>query len=188
MKNKESLLAVLVVFPIMFLSPAYAGTVESSIGYSSGNAGDINNPQGFNVKYGYRWDDALSVVSSFTYMHSDNDFFPTENSIKLKNEQTTSYYSFGAGPGYKISDYIGVYGLLGLNHISNKYKSTHLNSGDSYWHKDKNSTNFMYGMGLNFYLPYDILFNAGYERTSFNTTDSDNNHLNVFNFNIGYKW
>lgn len=44
MKNKESLLAVLVVFPIIFLSPAYAGTLESSIGYSSGNAGDINPP------------------------------------------------------------------------------------------------------------------------------------------------
>ncbi|AHE72816.1 hypothetical protein M942_09315 [Enterobacter ludwigii] len=188
MKSKVSLLVVLVLFPIIFLSPAYAGTLESSIGYSFGNSGDINSPKGFNVKYGYRWDDALGVITSFTYMHSDNDSFSTDNNIKLKNEQTTSYYSFGVGPSYKVSDYIGVYGLLGLSHISNEYKSTYLSSGDSYWHKDNNSTNFMYGMGLNFYLPYDIMVNAGYERTSFDTINSDNNHLNTFNINIGYKW
>ena len=175
------------------MTDACAGTLSTSLGYAFSNDADFNKPKGFNLKYGYEWENQLGLITSFTYLHSSEDSYPTENGVSLKNEKTSTYYSFGAGPTFRISQFISLYGLLGLSYTRNSNKSNTedaetSDSDESIYYNTNHATSVMYGTGANINLPDDFLLNIGFERGSYKNENAASKSSDTFNINIGYKW
>ncbi|CDL79896.1 Ail/Lom family outer membrane beta-barrel protein [Xenorhabdus cabanillasii] len=131
MVTKKALLTTLALFSFMYGSLANADTHTIAAGYARGKItkpADKINLNGFNIHYRYEWDSPVSIIGQFTYMQGrgDRSFWFNNQSIKpvaptyskARNSYRTKYFSLMAGPAYRINDYLSIYGLLGISHVT----------------------------------------------------------------------
>lgn len=192
MKKLAIAAAILSILTISTQANADSQTITA--GYAYGKVQDLKNLNGINIKYRYEWDSPFSIIGSFTYMSGDSDYSYYLGRDYIKNDVDMKYYSFSAGPAYRINQYISIYGLLGVNYNKADYKTHWYNyegrenlvdMGTENGSQSKSS--FMYGAGIQInpldYLAIDI----GYEGSSFD--DGRKSHsINGFNINVGYRF
>ncbi|PHM27518.1 Ail/Lom family outer membrane beta-barrel protein [Xenorhabdus budapestensis] len=133
MVTKKALLTTLALFSFIYGSLANADTHTIAAGYARGKItkpADKINLNGFNIHYRYEWDSPVSIIGQFTYMQGHgNRSFPFYNSFgnsipgrsayfEAKNSYRAKYFSLMAGPAYRINDYLSIYGLLGISHVT----------------------------------------------------------------------
>lgn len=179
---------ICLVTGVFWNSLAEAGTITSSIGYSFSTNSKLNDPSGFNIKYAYHWDDtSVGIISSFTYLHSDDKKTYEINNVNGSSKKDSTYYSFALGPSLKLNTVLALYGLLGMSNVENQYKIRDIESK-----KNKvvsfRKEGFIYGTGVLVNVADDFFVSAGMELSKFNDADRKRHGLNVYNFNIGYSW
>ncbi|WP_058911496.1 Ail/Lom family outer membrane beta-barrel protein [Entomohabitans teleogrylli] len=181
------------LFTLLLAAPAIAGHSTVSLGYAQADAGDINDPRGFNLKYRYEWDFPVGIIGSFSYLSASDDSFSPLSSYQAKNNLDSKYYSFGAGPAWRINDYISLYGLLGIGYTRAEY-STSVRAASSqsqyvYLRGETSSRSaWMYGLGLQVNVYEGMSFDVGYEAAKYDASSSHSDTLNSFNLNVGYRF
>ncbi|MBC8946357.1 Ail/Lom family outer membrane beta-barrel protein [Xenorhabdus indica] len=134
MVTKKALLTILALFSFMYGSLANADTHTIAAGYARGKItkpADKINLNGFNIHYRYEWDSPVSIIGQFTYMQGRGgrsfSFYNTVGTFmsdsapkyfEAKNSYRAKYFSLMAGPAYRINDYLSIYGLLGISHVT----------------------------------------------------------------------
>ncbi|MEX0445966.1 Ail/Lom family outer membrane beta-barrel protein [Xenorhabdus sp. SGI246] len=128
MVTKKALLTTLALFSFMYGSLANADTHTIAAGYARGKItkpADRINLNGFNIHYRYEWDSPVSIIGQFTYMQGRGgrsfSFYNPKSVpkyLEAKNSYRAKYFSLMAGPAYRINDYLSIYGLLGISHVT----------------------------------------------------------------------
>ena len=167
------------------IKPASAGMITASAGLSYASESNLNNPKGFNIKYGYEWDDVpVGIITSFTYLSSDSEeYYARINGNATKD---VTYRSFAMGPTWRINDFLGVYGLFGFGKTDNQYRVKKSASEREVISFDKTSA--LYGAGFFLNLTDEIVFSAGFEATRYDDADRNTHTMDLYNVNIGYRW
>lgn len=104
-----------------------------------------------------------------------------------------AYYSFLAGPAYRLNDYISFYGLVGISHTKAKgdyewRNSVGADESDGYLSESvsKKSTDFAYAAGVIINPWGNMSVNIGYEGTK---ADIYGKHsVNGFTVGVGYRF
>ncbi|WP_340621634.1 Ail/Lom family outer membrane beta-barrel protein [Xenorhabdus siamensis] len=118
----------------MYGSLANADTHTIAAGYARGKItkpADKINLNGFNIHYRYEWDSPVSIIGQFTYMQGRggrsfrfNNYPSGDTTViaptyfEARNSYKAKYFSLMAGPAYRINDYLSIYGLLGISHVT----------------------------------------------------------------------
>ncbi|MCP1437313.1 putative virulence related protein PagC [Erwinia persicina] len=187
MKVKITALA-LVCSGLLVSTGVLADSHTLSVGYAQSKVEDFKNIRGVNVQYRYEWDSPVSIIGSFSYMKGDDSYSERVEAFDdisgYDGKTDVKYYSFMAGPAWRINDYVSLYALAGMAHTKVEDKTTYLSA---YSEEDNASkTSFAYGAGVAIN-PTDYLsVNIGYEgtRVKFN----DNVAINGFNIGLGYRF
>lgn len=168
-------------------STVSAGTVTASTGYSFVSDSAINNPKGFNIKYGYEWDGVpIGIISSFTYLSSDVDKGYNYERVSGNAKKEINYRSFAVGPTWRINNILGVYGLVGVGKTDNQYRIKKSANERTVVSFDK--TNAVYGAGVWVNVAENAQVSAGFETSRYDDADNNNHTMNVYNVNVGYSW
>lgn len=163
---------------------ASAGTLSASVGFSFVNESKVHDPKGFNIKYGYEWDQyPIGIISSFNYLSSSGNNI---NGDKHRVEKDFDYYSFTLGPTFKINNNFGVYGLIGISRVENKFRVKTTGNDEDVTSFNKNNT--VYGFGILFNASENVSISSGIEMSKYNGVDNKKHNFNIYNFNIGYRW
>ncbi|HBA9262845.1 TPA: Ail/Lom family outer membrane beta-barrel protein [Escherichia coli] len=188
----------LVVISVMILSVMSGSTLADnhtlSAGYAQSKVQDFKNIKGVNLQYRYEWDSPVSVVGSFSYMKGDwSDSHRDEADDFYRQQTDIKYYSFLAGPAYRLNDYISFYGLVGISHTKAKgdyewRNSVGADESDGYLSESvsKKSTDFAYAAGVIINPRGNMSVNVGYEGTK---ADIYGKHsVNGFTVGVGYRF
>lgn len=188
MKIPKYITAVACVAAVMFTShEACAGTITASAGYSFASDSVINNPKGFNIKYGYEWDGApIGIISSFTYLSSDGDKGYNYDRVNGNAKKEIDYRSFAVGPTWRINNIFGIYGLVGIGKTGNQYRIKKSANERKVVSFDKTSA--AYGAGVFVNVTENVLVSAGFEASRYDDADNKTHTMNVYNVNVGYSW
>ena len=172
----------------MLSGAALADNHTVSLGYAQSDFENLGDIRGVNVQYRYEWNSPLSIVGSFTYMTKDGNNTGKEEGDSWKLKYDMKYYSLLAGPAYRINDYVSVYALGGVAHVTlDEDSEWNYNWGFSDYEKtSSNSTSFAWGAGVQFNPTDNLAFGLGYEGT---TADFDGKYgINGFNLTVGYRF
>ncbi|WP_164724696.1 Ail/Lom family outer membrane beta-barrel protein [Escherichia coli] len=165
-----------------------------SAGYAQSKVQDFKNIKGMNLQYRYEWDSSVSVVGSFSYMKGDwSDSYHDEGGDFYRQQADIKYYSFLAGPAYRLNDYISFYGLAGISHTKVKGDYEWRNSvgvdepdGHLSGYVSKKSTDFAYAAGVMINPVDNMSVNVGYEGSK---ADFYGKHsVNGFTVGVGYRF
>lgn len=165
-----------------------------SVGYAQSKVQDFKNIKGVNLQYRYEWDSPVSVVGSVSYMKGDwSDSYRDEFDDFYRQHADIKYYSFLAGPSYRLNDYISFYGLVGISHTKAKgdYEWRNSVGSDEYdghlsGSVSKKSTDFAYAAGIIINPMDNMSVNVGYEGSK---ADIYGNHsINGFIVGMGYRF
>ena len=177
----------------MAFSPlALADNRTVTMGYSQSKVQDLNDIKGVNLKYRYGWNSPVSIINSFTCMSGSEDKSCLVEDI-TKGHLALTYYSLAAGPAYRLNNYIGIYGLIGLNYSKGDARVRWNNDeGDSYHDMGTiaysgKKTTFMYGAGLQLTPAENRAVDVGYEGSSYKD-DIKTRSINGFHIGVGYRF
>ncbi|WP_167385924.1 Ail/Lom family outer membrane beta-barrel protein [Xenorhabdus miraniensis] len=189
---KKAFIATLAVSGFMYGSLAYADSNTVAVGYAQSKVQNFKNIRGVNLHYRYETDSPVSIVGSFTYMKGDRDGYYAESNFVEKFNIDIKYYSFMAGPAYRINDYVSVYGLLGFSHSKVDATFNFVKKGGKQDHHDsgelnRKSTNLAYSAGVEVNPIQNLSLYAGYEGSSIKDHDVRHN-INGFNIGVGYRF
>ncbi|KMJ43346.1 virulence protein [Xenorhabdus khoisanae] len=192
MMMKKALLATLAVSGFMCGSLAYADSNTVAVGYAQSKVQNFKNIRGVNLHYRYEMDSPVSIVGSLTYMKGDEGGHYNGVNYSGKANIDMKYYSFMAGPAYRINDYVSVYGLLGFSHSKvdasvNEIKKEYGKETHSSMKVNRKSTNLAYGAGVEVNPIQNLSLYAGYEGSSIKDYDERHN-INGFNIGVGYRF
>lgn len=159
-----------------------------SVGYAQSKVEDFKNIRGVNVQYRYEWESPVSIIGSFTYLKGDDSYSEQleafDDVIGYKGKTEVKYYSFMAGPAYRINDYVSLYALAGMAHTKVEDKTTYFSFYTEEYSASKNSFAWGAGVAIN---PTDYLsVNIGYEGTR--VKFGDDVAVNGFNIGLGYRF
>lgn len=185
---KKLSLALLVASNLMS-GTALANNHTVSIGYAQSDFENLGDIRGVNVQYRYEWDSPFSVMGSFTYLTGDSSEVDDDGaSDVLKFKDEVKYYSFLAGPAYRINDYVSVYALGGVSYIKVDEDTTWISSRGPFLNEKEsvNSTQFAWGAGVQFNPTDDFSIGIGYEGTTAKYYESYS--VNGFNLSVGYRF
>lgn len=194
LKPKKLGIVVLFLSGLSVGTSVQAGDHTVSVGYAQSKVQDFKNIQGVNIQYRYEWDSPVSMMGTFTYMKGDDSGSYTDYyGDSYTNHVDVKYYSFLAGPAYRINDFISFYGLIGVAHtkVSGGYEwhnSVGANSVGGHDSGDLSgkSTSFAYAAGFTIN-PYENLsVNVGYEGSKANVYGKRS--INGFNVGMGYHF
>lgn len=101
----------------MTSAAALADNHTVSAGYAQSEVKGFKDLKGFNLQYRYEFDSPLSVVGSFSWMKSDEDYTDKLAQDEISSKVEIKYYSLLAGPAYRINDYVSLYALGGIAHV-----------------------------------------------------------------------
>ncbi|MDX7986658.1 Ail/Lom family protein [Xenorhabdus sp. 12] len=173
---------------------ALADNHTVSVGYAQSKVQGLKDIRGVNAQYRYEWDSPISVIGSFSYMKGDHaKSYHDEAGDFYKQHADVKYYSFLAGPAYRINDYVSLYGLMGISHTKADGGYEWRNSvgadkpsGHERGSVSGKSTNFAYATGLIINPMENLSVNVGYEgsRASIHGKHS----INGFNVGVGYRF
>ncbi|HBV39601.1 MAG TPA: Ail/Lom family protein [Erwinia sp.] len=159
-----------------------------SIGYAQSKVEDFKNIRGVNVQYRYEWDSPVSLIGSFSYMKGDDSYSEGSDGFDeddwYKGKIDVKYYSFMAGPAYRINDYVSLYALAGMAHTKVDDKTTYFQEFSEEYSESK--TSFAYGAGVVINPTESLAVNIGYEGTR--VKFSDDVAINGFNIGLGYRF
>jgi len=179
--KKAVLLAVLVISTSVSAGPSNH-TITG--GYARTNASDTHL-DGFNIKYGYQFDDsAWGIIGSLTATAKEDSF---SDDAGYKTEVDAGYASLMAGPSYNITDDIKIYALVGTSGADVKLKYNGNTEAEYKAHSPVVGVGFQYAIWKGFTV------DASYEYAKFKHAESDNYYVDSFNaktlaVGIGYKF
>lgn len=159
----------------------------ASLGYSHGKITDGNTLRGADLKYSSNHG-TWGWIASANYMKgsSNNVKGSYEGSSLYDGHLKSKYFSLTAGPSFKLSDRVTVYGTLGWartkSELDSKYRST--DESGNYNFKTKTDA-LAYSVGMQFKVRKHLIIDAEYEGTTSNNA-LDDKHLNSFNIGLGY--
>lgn len=84
--------------------------------YAQNKVQGFKNFKGFNIKFCYEWNSPVKVITSFTYMDGSDDYFYLVASDRSATHAEMKYLSLAAGPAYRLSGIISLYGLIGAHY------------------------------------------------------------------------
>ncbi|PHM64425.1 virulence membrane protein PagC [Xenorhabdus stockiae] len=225
MVTKKVLIITLVMPFFIYGSLAKADTQTFGIGYSNSQISTPANTylDGVNIHYRYEWDSPVSIIGTFTHMRGNtNQVVQYTNSASEAHQNTlfeqpiafkSKYFSLMVGPAYRINDYLSIYSLIGIAHVTNSAHKISIDTNDgSVGTGEANpaasggfdilptsdetlkSNELAYGAGIeinpvkNFsvYLAYEVTRSKHAPRGSRN--EGVNNFINGFNVGVGYRF
>ncbi|EJV8276144.1 outer membrane beta-barrel protein [Salmonella enterica] len=174
---KKTLLAVVAVSTLLGSSAVMADTDSLYAGYARVKPQDYKALNGFTLGYQHEFVNGWGMMTNFTYAKGDRKETGDETSLK--------YYSLMTGPSYRINDYVGLYGQLGLAHIKGK-ASVHYED-DCTEHFSQSKSALAWGAGIIVNPTDNFAITAGYEGSNFSVED-DKVSTNGFNVTVGYRF
>ncbi|WP_340609696.1 Ail/Lom family outer membrane beta-barrel protein [Xenorhabdus bharatensis] len=216
MVAKKLLIITLATPFFIYGSLAKADTQTFGIGYSNSQISTPANTylDGVNVHYRYEWDSPVSIIGTFTHMRGSTDQVVKYTNSASGNHQNTQfeqpvafkskYFSLMVGPAYRINDYLSIYSLIGIAHVTNRAHKTAIDTNDGANSGDFDilpaadetlkTNELAYGAGIeinpvkNFsvYLAYEVTTSKHAPRGSRN--EGVNNYINGFNVGVGYRF
>ncbi|MCX0497715.1 Ail/Lom family outer membrane beta-barrel protein [Erwinia billingiae] len=190
---KTTIISLAILTGISTATVVQAADHTITMGYAQSKVQDFTNIQGVNAKYRYEWDSPVTLITSFTYLSGNKDSHYSDEWQESNHNAEAKYYSLAVGPAYRINDVVSLYGLVGVNYSKVSY-NTHWkssggnsdtgienNSGSS------NSTNLMYGAGVQINPWNNLTIDVGYEGSTIND-GYDDYSVNGFNVGIGYRF
>lgn len=168
---------------------ALADNHTFSAGYAQSEVKGFKDLKGVNLQYRYEFDAPLSVVGSFSWMKSNEDYTGKIVQDDISRNIEVKYYSLLAGPAYRINDYVSLYALGGAAHAKGEANYTWVNYPDGYTESgtaSEKSTGFAWGAGIIVNPMENLSITAGYEGTSLKL--DGNRDINGFNIGVGYRF
>lgn len=154
---------------------AIAGTHTITGGYAHSHA-DGANLDGFNIKYGYQFDNSpWGIIASLT--GTTDKYTEDDDGPRAKTEAT--YASLTTGVSYNVYNDWKFYGTIGR--AGGRAKYTLSGDGD-YYHEEETRHAFAYGAGIQFTPVSGFTLDAGYERAHFKT------YGDVGTWTVGAGW
>lgn len=160
-----------------------------SAGYAQSEVKGFKDLKGVNLQYRYEFDSPFSVVGSFSWMKSDEDYTDRLSQDEISSTVEIKYYSLLVGPAYRLNDYVSLYALGGVAHVKGEDNYTWVNYGDGYTETDTataKGTGFAWGAGIIVNPMENLSLTAGYEGTNVDLEGSRN--INGFNIGVGYRF
>ncbi|AOV96176.1 virulence protein [Edwardsiella hoshinae] len=190
MKTRLCTLSLLIAMGVA--APAMADTQTVSLGYAQAKVADFKNITGVNLKYRYEWDSPLSLLTSFTYMSGSKSFEDNDPMDYSRVNTNLKYYALAAGPAWRLSDSISVYGLLGVNinkaTVSSSWRDVSFGGYSEGQLQDSRSKGgVMYGAGVQINPLANWSVDIGYEGSRADLGGSKHS-INGFNLGIGYRF
>lgn len=160
-----------------------------TLGYAQSKFDD-SKLKGVNLKYRYEWDSPISVITSLTYLSaSEEETHPiaSKNYSSFDFKEKNKNLSLSAGPAYRVSQFISIYGLMGININRSTGEATarNIHTGEDVKVKSSyKTTSLMYGAGIQANPMPNLVLDIGYERSSATKSSTQTKH-NIGGFNIG---
>ncbi|WP_336879632.1 Ail/Lom family outer membrane beta-barrel protein [Providencia rettgeri] len=176
---KKLALAVVTVSTLLGSSVVMADTDSIYAGYARVKPQYDKALNGFTLGYQHEFMSGWGLMTNFTYAKGDRKETEEDASANIK------YYSLMTGPSYRINDYIGLYGQLGLAHIKAK-GSAHYEDGYTE-HFSQSKSALAWGAGIIVNPADNFAITAGYEGSHF-SVDDDKVSTNGFNVTAGYRF
>ena len=170
-----------------------------SVAYAQGKVSGGDTLRGVNLKYQSHVTSGWGYVGSATYMSGKTSglnythfpgFYPDIfGNVKRKS----SYYSIMAGPSYRFSEHVSIYGLLGWVRTRVKGHGDWLNhEGDHYTKrgerdKSRSRNSIGYGVGVLIAPTMNMVFDVSYEGAG-STNLTNNKHMSAFSIGLGYRF
>lgn len=182
---KKMAMAVVLAGGVLVAQGAMADSQTVSVGWAHAkieNASDLN---GVNLQYRYEFNSPWGLMGSFTWMKGDDSATEYDDAgSRIDDGYDAKYFSLMAGPTYRITDWVSVYGSLGFANTKIDGKTTWGGGySESY---SANSTSLAWGAGLMFNPIENLSVNVGYEGT--NSDLYGNKAINGFNVGVGYRF
>ncbi|MBZ6387915.1 MULTISPECIES: Ail/Lom family outer membrane beta-barrel protein [Pantoea] len=190
---KKSVFVSLVMLALGANVNAYADKHTFTLGYAQSKVQDFKDINGINLKYRYEWDSPLSLIGSLTWMSGSGSYTPDIDSMdRFDSHAKVKYYSLSVGPAWRFSQYISLYGLLGVNYNKVDYREGWYNYEGRYVYMGEtrlkeNKTSLMYGAGVQINPVENLAIDIGYEGSRLDVADK-NMSINGFNVNLGYSF
>lgn len=183
--SRKVIIGCLLSSSLMISANASADNHTVSLGYAQSKIQDYKKIRGLNAQYRYEWNSPVSVITSMSYMKTE-DSHSLQNSYGHSLHLTSDfkYYSLLAGPAYRINDYVSFYALAGLAHTKmSEHEKTSLVSVEL---SKVNTTSVAYGIGAVINPNENISVNIGYEGTRIKYDEQL--AVNGFNIGVGYRF
>lgn len=136
-----------------------------------------DDPQGFNIKYRYEFDDKWGMIGSFVHTGQEYNYYYDGKKV---GSGDLDYYSLTAGPIYRFNNYISAYGMIGASHVKAK---SHASSPEYSYKYNETDTALAYGAGLQFNPVSNITVDASYEYSKLN-----NFKAGTWMLGVGYRF
>lgn len=191
---KKIATTIIVVSGLLGSACALADNHTVSVGYAQSKVQHFKNIRGVNVQYRYEWDSPVSVIGSFSYMKGDDSkSYYDEFKDFYKHHADVKYYSFLAGPAYRVNDYVSLYGLAGVSHTKADGGYEWRNSvgaDEPDGHENSSlsgkSTRFAWAAGIAINPTENMSLNVGYEGSRADIYGKRS--INGFNVGVGYRF
>lgn len=189
----KSVFVSLIMLALGINANAYADKNTFTLGYAQSKVQDFKDIRGINLKYRYEWDSPLSLIGSFTWMSGSGKYTPSTDSMDIfDGHAKVKYYSLSVGPAWRFSQYISLYGLLGVNYNKVDYRESGYNYEGRYVYMgettlNENKTALMYGTGVQINPVENLAIDIGYEGSRLDVADK-NLSIDGFILNLGYTF
>lgn len=188
---------------ILMCSTAIAHEFDSnptlSLGFQKGGLGSFSNLHGSNVKLQYETSLLWGVMGSYTQMKNNwqdesdvcrihDKKCSADYNINHAYDKHAEYYSWMAGPTYRVSNNLSLFALAGISHAGIGNPVPYTNNGLSTQTMHYSSSNqFSYSAGLMLKASDKLLFTAGYEGSHASYEGSKLDMKSLF-IDVGYQF